>query len=241
MHVPNLLSGWSTASVVNSFSREQPLRPYKVWILSESEKCNGVPKPYGICAKSLEDLKRKAWENTDRYKQGKTVETINLFVTQINDGTAIMDDEYLKQIADDEDLMLLLPGQEWKFNEQTIAIVENHQATLISERNDGRIMVRRKCKNESKIDNNYRYFVPTPHGEMARLTFDIFRESPDEAGTLRLHAATAGESGMTVSYELRLKGVKQVVQYAVKWTAVVLTYVGKLMFETGEFLKRKTC
>ena len=215
-----------------TWSGKQDRTPYRVWVTREENSFSVI----GVMASNLIEIKDKAFQFLNNVKnlEGK-IKKESLSILTKNEGTTIVDDDYLEQLPPDKDLVLLLPGQTWEEIHRKLKWSSDddsveHNALVCRNASSG------QCQN-SKSD--FRYFVPVPDGEVARFTVDVFRERPTDAGCVRLTAATAGDAGMTVSYELRLNGARTVIHYALRWTASLLTFAGKLMVDTGEILKSR--
>ena len=226
MQVANLLPGFpSNISEKLSWTKSaSSSKPYRVWVLEDGDD---NPKPIGIMAKSLKELKEKA--NTFVTTLGTSSEGVEIDKISIltMDNTFITDEEYFSHFSNSEDLVMLLPGQSWRWN------LIPTKSSVETEKNDESSLVRRKYAK-----SDFRYFVPTPEGQMARVTLDVFRPEPTDAGSVRLTAATAGETAVAVSYEVKLNGFRTALHYTSRCAAFLLTHLGHALVNTGELLKQ---
>jgi len=201
-------------------------KPYRVWVIEHETHSS---KPIGVMAQSLKELKQKAKKFIVDQTTSQEVADMGEISILTMDSTLITDEEYFQHFSNTEDLVMLLPGQSWTSN-----LVSGTSSSESDKDYNARLnLVKRK--NDK---NDFRYFVPTPDGELARLTVDVFRQEPADAGSVRLTAATAGDAGMAVSYEIKLNGFRTVLHYAFRWTAFLLTHVGHALTNTGELLKQ---
>ena len=205
-------------------------KPYRVWIMDYK---TNTPKQVGMMARTLKEIKEKALKFVEKKSRHATEDTEleNVSILTI-DNTLVSDEEYFRHLPNTEELVMLLPEQSCNFNifSQQSSGDDNSCAELS--------VVKRKTTAGLEMGkNDFRYFVPTPEGEVARLTIDIYKEQPAESGCVRLTAATTGNAGVAVSYEIKLNGLRTIVHYTLRWSAVVLTNAGRLLVSTGELLK----
>ena len=232
MQIPNLLNSWPATNMAERLylSSSESAKPYRVWVLGGEGQS---PKLVGIMAKSLKELKEKTVKCLESQKNvSELIDIETVSILAIDSDTYIVDDEYFKQVPNTEDFVLLLPGQSW----QAASLTQKGSNKM--ENLEQSSLIQRKPTSQSFAKSDFRYFVPTPEGEMARLTVDVYRQQPADSGCIRLTVATAGETGMAVSYEVKLNGIRAVVHHTLRWTAVLVTNVGHFLVHTGELLKK---
>lgn len=229
----NFLNTWSTKVTDHiPWSKKQDSIPYRVWVPGVSS--DGDLSVIGIIASNLTEIKEKTIQylrNAEKIDGNIKYDCVSILI--FRDGTTIVDDDYLQQLPQSEDLLLLLPGQTWSNIYPRSVCLNGPEIT-----NNKSLISQNALQTASKsTGKNLDYFVPTPDGEVARLTFDIYREHPSDAGCVRVTAAAAGDARMTVSYELKLNGAKTILHYGLRWTSLLLIYGGKLMVDAGEVIK----
>ena len=232
MQVSSLIKKWPLAVSNNLTWTSHNPQPYRVWVISP----NDSPKAVGIMASCLNELKEKALKLLvieEENAQEISLEKISIFI--LENRTFIIDDDYLRSLSSSDELVLLLPGQTWSSSDLFMS-----ETLIKDDYSVNRSLVQRKSSSKTNEKSDFRYFVPTPEGEVARFTVDVFRQHPTDAGCVRLTAATAGEASVAVTYELKFNGIRNVVHFLLKSTAVMMVHAGNLLATGGELLKRYT-
>ncbi|KAK2889035.1 hypothetical protein Q8A67_014410 [Cirrhinus molitorella] len=175
----------------------------------------------GIMVDDLRDLRNKVIDIFHMH-------CVSAFVLD-EDGTGVDTDDFFQTLKDNTVLMVLGEGQKWAPQQRNLP---------------GQKKVERHCKENKKRNtvskhatkNDPRCGWKKPRKDVAKLTFDLYKNHPqDFIGCLNVQATLYGM--YSVSYDLQCYKAKRMIREALKWTLFTMQTTGHILVGTSCYIQ----